>query len=62
MRTIQWNFSVTMAGLAQLVERLTAEQEVMGSIPRAGLVLRVLTNGEMKVLPLPCKCPDLRMA
>ena len=40
-----------MTGLAQLVERLTAEQEVMGSIPRAGLVLRVLTNGEMKVLP-----------
>ena len=32
----------TMAGLAQLVERLTAEWKVMGSIPGAGPVLKVL--------------------
>ena len=31
-----------MAGLAQLVERLTAEQEGAGSIPGTGPVLRVL--------------------
>ena len=31
-----------MAGLAQSVERLTAEREVAGSIPRAGSTLRVL--------------------
>ena len=29
-------------GLAQSVERLTAEQEVAGSIPGAGPILRVL--------------------
>ena len=32
----------TAAGLAQSVERLTAEREVAGSIPGAGLLLRVL--------------------
>ena len=32
----------TMAGLAQAVERLIAEQEVAGSIPGAGPLLRVL--------------------
>ena len=32
----------TAAGLAQLVERLTAEREVAGSIPGAGPILRVL--------------------
>ena len=31
-----------MAGLAQSVERLTAEREVAGSIPGAGPTLRVL--------------------
>ena len=31
-------------GLAKSVERLTAEQEVAGSIPRAGPVLRVLKS------------------
>ena len=30
------------AGLAQSVERLTAEQVVMGLIPRTGPILRVL--------------------
>ena len=34
--------SVTVAGLAQSVERLTAEREVAGSIPGAGPLLRVL--------------------
>ena len=33
---------LTMAGLAQSVERLTAEREVAGSIPGAGPLLRVL--------------------
>ena len=33
---------LTAAGLAQSVERLTAEQEVVGSIPGAGPTLRVL--------------------
>ena len=32
----------SMAGLAQSVERLTAEREVAGSIPGAGPLLRVL--------------------
>ena len=32
----------TAAGLAWSVERLTAEREVAGSIPEAGLILRVL--------------------
>ena len=32
----------TAAGLAWLVERLSAEREVAGSIPEAGLILRVL--------------------
>ena len=33
---------LTAAGLAQSVERLTAEREVVGSIPGAGPTLRVL--------------------
>ena len=33
---------LTVAGLAQSVERLTAEREVAGSIPVAGPLLRVL--------------------
>ena len=33
---------LTAAGLAQSVERLTAEWEVAGSIPGAGPILRVL--------------------
>ena len=33
---------LTAAGLAQSVERLTAEREVVGSIPGAGPILRVL--------------------
>ena len=32
----------TAAGLAQSVERLTAEREVAGSIPGVGPILRVL--------------------
>ena len=32
----------TVAGIAQSVERLTAEREVAGSIPGAGPLLRVL--------------------
>jgi len=35
-------YSITVAGLAQSVERLTAEREVAGSIPGAGTLLRVL--------------------
>ena len=31
-----------MAGQAQLVKHLTAEREVLGSIPGAGPILRVL--------------------
>ena len=42
------------AGLAQSVERSTAEREVAGSIPGAGSI--------HKVLPLPCKQVDLRVA
>ena len=34
--------SLTATGLAQSVERLTAERKVASSIPRAGLILRVL--------------------
>ena len=34
----------TAAGLAQLVDRLTVEREVTGSIPGAGLILRVPRN------------------
>ena len=33
---------LTATGLAQAVERLTAEREVAGSIPGAGPILRVL--------------------
>ena len=36
------NTRKTAGGLAQLVERLTAEREVTGSIPVAGPTLRVL--------------------
>ena len=36
------NDPFTAAGLAQSVERLTAEREVAGSIPGAGPILRVL--------------------
>ena len=32
---------LTEAGLAQSVERMTAEREVAGSIPAAGPILRV---------------------
>ena len=38
----QLKLNLTAAGLAQSVERLTAEQEVGGSIPGAGPILRVL--------------------
>ena len=33
-----------MAGLAQSIERLTAEQEVTGSFPGARLILKYLRN------------------
>ena len=36
------SFALAEAGLAQLVERLTAEREVAGSIPVAEPILRVL--------------------
>ena len=39
---IQTSSSVTAVGLAQSVERLTAEREVAGSISGAGPILRVL--------------------
>ena len=35
-------YQFDLAGLAQSVERLTAEREVTGSIPGAGPLLRVL--------------------
>ena len=35
-------FLLLLVGLAQSVERLTAEREVTGSIPGAGPILRVL--------------------
>ena len=53
---------VTCNVTAQLVEHLTAEQAVAGSIPLAKLILSVLKNWEMKVLALPCKQPDLCVA
>lgn len=34
--------TLTATGLAQLVEYMTVEQEITGSIPRAGPILRVL--------------------
>ena len=36
--------SIAAEGLAQSVERLTAEREVVGSIPGVGLILRVLNK------------------
>ena len=39
--TLGW-IEFTAAELAQLVERLTAEREVAGSIPAAGWILKVL--------------------
>ena len=42
-------FLSTAAGLAQSVERSTAEREAAGSIPGTG----------PKVLPLPCKWLDI---
>ena len=51
------------AGLAQSVERLTAEREVAGSIPGVEAILAgSWNNWEMKVLPLPCKWLDFRVA
>ena len=40
--TLSFPFPYSTAGLAQSVERLTAEREVAGSIPGAGLILGVL--------------------
>ena len=53
--------SLTAVGLAQSVERLTAERQVAGSIPGTGPTRRVF-NWEMEVLPLPGKWLDLRVA
>ena len=39
---ISISLGLTAAGLAQSVERLTAEREVAASIPGAGPILRVL--------------------
>ena len=50
------------AGLAQSVERSTAEREVAGSIWGAGSIHKVLKYWEMKVLPLPCNQVHLRVA
>ena len=44
-------FFLTAAGLAQSVERLTAEREVAGSILRAGPILRVLKQLRNKGTP-----------
>ena len=47
--------SVSAAGLAQSVERLTAEREVAGSIPGAGPILRVLKKtGQWKTQTADC--------
>ena len=54
--------SLSAAGLAQSVKRLTAEREVWGSITEAGPILRVLNNREIKALSFPCKWLDLRAA
>ena len=54
--------SPASAGLVQSVERLTAKWEVACTIPWARPILRVFNNWEMKVLPLPCKWIDLRVA
>ena len=49
--------------LAQSVERLTVERKVLGSIPRATPILRVLKQlRKIKVLPLPSKRLELRVA
>ena len=43
MTKLYWvPLSGSEAGLAQSVQRLTAEREVVGSIPRAGPILRAL--------------------
>ena len=71
--TIQYaSFGIHRAGrvlLASLrrissvgIERLTAKWEVACTIPWARPILRVFNNWEMKVLPLPCKWIDLRVA
>ena len=54
----------TAAGLAQLVERLTVEREVTGSIPGAGLLLRVhvLRNEATAFAIYACKRLDFRVA
>ena len=39
--TILLQISLSAAGLAQLIKRLTAERQVAGSIPGAGPLLRV---------------------
>ena len=44
-------FSGTMAGLAQLVECLSAEQWVAGSIPRAGPTPRALRQLRIEGTP-----------
>ena len=50
----------TAAGLAQLVERLTAEREVAGSIPGGRTNTQGLKNNrEMKVLYMPPSVNDL---
>ena len=41
-KDVRFRLFETVAGLAQSVERLTAEREVAGSIPGAGPLLKVL--------------------
>ena len=71
IKGISWNSKVKIyfqgwldrSGLAQSVERLTAEREVAGSIPGTVPDLRSsMNNWEMKVVPLDCKGLDLCLA
>jgi len=53
---------ITAVGLAQQGERLTAEREVVGSIPGAGPLLRVLKYLRNDGISSHCKPLDPRMA
>ena len=58
----EWKRDINAAGLAQTVERLTAEREVASSFPGAGPIPRVLKYLRNEGTPLHCKRLDLRMA
>ena len=52
---------LTAAEIAQSVERLTSEWEVVFRLPGPDILYpRSLNNCDMKALPLPCKRLDLR--